>query len=186
MYEPPAPREKGFAERSHTLLGFHAGFPGQLTQDGRELSSSSTLGFNVRGDTPLAKYVLLGPMLQLGAWSADVEPEPSRSYAIDLDLVLRLRLPITTSGPSYQLWLGMPVGLTIDILGDEVDHVAPYGLGWNIGVLLGGAVHVSSKLGLFAETGWLQHKLTHTADVGPDLDFVLQKWCVNVGLAVRN
>jgi hypothetical protein len=186
VYEPPAPPVKAFAERAHTLLGFHLGLPGDAEQDERDEPLGTTLGFNVRGDTPIANYVLLGPMLQLGAWSPDISPEPSNNYYVDLDLVLRVRAPITTSRFNYQLWLGMPIGVTIDVLGSEVPDVSGLGLGWNIGVLFGGAVHFTPKLGLFAEGGWLQHELSHSAEVGQDLDFELRQWCLNLGIVVKN
>lgn len=185
-YEPPAPLVKPFEDRSHTLLAFHLGLPGKVDQDGREQELGTTLGFNVRGDAPVASYVLLGPMLQLGAWSPDTTPETGNNYYVDLDLVLRLRAPITTAKFNYQLWVGMPIGLTIDVLGDEVPNVSPLGLGWNIGVLFGGAVHFTPKFGLFTEAGFLQHKLSHSAEIGPDLDFALRQWCLNLGIVVKN
>jgi hypothetical protein len=124
-------------------------------------------------------------MLQMGSWAPDVTPEPDHNYYIDLDLVLRFRLPITTSKLSYQMWLGMPVGVTVDIWGGDQPGIRP-GLGWNIGVLFGGAVHFTPKFGLFAEVGWLQHKLSHPVDEAADLDFKLQQACLNLGIVVRN
>lgn len=186
VYEPPAPPAKPFEERSHTLLAFHLGLPGGLERDQQEGDLATTLGFNLRSDAPIATYVLLGPMLQLGAWSPDTTPAPGRNYYVDLDLVLRLRAPLTTSSFNYQLWVGLPVGLTLDLLGDDVAQVAGMGLGWNIGVLFGGAAHFTPKFGLFGEVGWLQHKLSHSGDGVPDLDFELRQACLNVGIIVRN
>jgi hypothetical protein len=186
VYEPPAPPVKSFEDRSHTLLAFHLGLPGNMDQDGVERDLGSTYGFNIRGDAPVASYVLLGPMLQLGAWSPDTTPETGNNYYVDLDLVIRLRVPITTSTFNYQLWVGMPIGVTIDVLGDDVANVAGAGLGWNIGALFGGAVHFTPKFGLFSEAGYLQHKLSHSAELGPDLDFALRQWCLNLGIVVKN
>jgi hypothetical protein len=186
VYEPPPPPVKGFEERAHTLLAFHLGLPGNMDQDERGQDLGTTFGFNVRSDAPVASYVLVGPMLQLGAWSPDIEPEPGNNYYVDLDFVLRLRAPITTRHLNYQLWVGMPIGVTIDVLGDDVPDVNTFGLGWNIGVLFGGAVHLTQKFGFFAEGGWLQHKIEHSAEVGPDLDFALRQWCLNLGIVVKN
>jgi hypothetical protein len=186
VYEPPAPPVKSFEARSHTLLAFHLGLPGTMDQDGVERELGTTYGFNIRGDAPVAGYVLLGPMLQLGAWSPDTTPETGNNYYVDLDLVIRLRVPITTSTFNYQLWVGMPIGLTLDVLGDDVPNVAGMGVGWNIGVLFGGAVHFTPKFGLFSEAGYLQHKLSHAAELGPDLDFALRQWCLNLGIVVKN
>lgn len=184
-YEPPPPPIKAFDSRSHALLGFHWGLPGGYELDGNSGDLGSTLGFNLRGDAPVAKYVLLGPMFQMGSWAPDTDPESDHSYYIDLDFVLRLRAPITTSQLNYQLWLGMPVGLTLNVPGGDDDRVG-MGLGWNIGVLFGGAVHFSSKVGLFTEVGWLQHKFAHEVQDAADLDFALQQACLNLGIIVRN
>lgn len=184
-YEPPLPREKDFAELSHALLGFHFGFPGSLQLDDRAAELDHTLGFNLRADAPIAKYVLLGPMLQLGSWRADVTPPAGHNYYIDLDLVLRLRLPLATPGFNYQIWFGAPLGITLDVLGSSSEN-AKLGIGWNTGVLAGGAVHFSRKLGVFAELGWQQHRMAHDRDVGPDLDFALKQTLLNLGFVVRN
>lgn len=182
-YEPPPPPAKEFAELSHSLLGFHLGLPGNVQADERGYNSDTTLGFNVRADTPVAKYLLLGPMLQFGSWRYDVSPPASHNYFVDLDLVVRVRLPIVTSKLNYQVWLGMPIGISIQKL--AVDN-APIGLGWNIGVLFGGAIHLTSKFGLFAEAGWEQHRITHSNDEIPDVDIKLQQPLLNLGFIVRN
>ena len=183
-YEPPPPPVKEFADRSHALLGFHLGLPGTLQADDRARNLDTTLGFNLRADTPVAQYVLIGPLIQFGSWRPDVTPAADHNYYVDLDLVLRFRAPITTSKLNYQLWLGMPIGVSVDKLGDDN---AAIGLGWNIGVLFGGAVHFAPKFGLFAEVGWEQHRMAHSQDNNlPDLDFKLQQALLNLGIVVRN
>jgi hypothetical protein len=184
-YEPPPPPVKELDERSHALLGFHLGLPGNLDVDGRARDLDTTLGFNLRNDSPIAKYVLLGPMLELSSWRPDAAPSTSHNYAVDLDLLLRFRVPITTSQLSYQVWLGMPIGVTLDVLGHS-DTDSSLGIGWNIGVLFGGAVHFTPKFGLFAEVGWQQHRIEHSQDPLPDLDFKLQQAVFNLGIVVRN
>ena len=182
-YEPPAPPVKPFNSRSHSLLGFHLGFPGSLNRDGADQNLDTTLGFNLRTDVPVADYVLLGPMLQLGSWRP--ENATGHSYFIDLDLVLRFRAPITTSNFNYQLWLGMPIGLSASLPGSNFADT-DFGIGWNIGVLFGGAVHFTPKFGLFGEVGWEQHRLTHARQGQSDLDLKLQQALLNLGIVVRN
>lgn len=167
------------------MLAFHYGFAGSLETDGHDGNSGSTLGFNLRSDTPIAGYVLIGPMLQMGAWSSDL-PDADHNYYFDLDLVIRLRYPIVTPTLNYQVWVGMPIGISIDVLGQDLADVSTLGLGWNIGAVLGGAVHLTPKFGLFVEGGWQQHKITHNGGEVQDLDAVLQQWCMNLGIVVRN
>jgi hypothetical protein len=181
--EPPPPPVKPFASRSHSLFGFHLGFPGNLNQDGKDQDLATTLGFNLRTDVPVADYVLLGPMLQLGSWQP--ESATGHSYFVDLDLVLRFRAPITTSKFNYQLWLGMPIGVSVGVPGSNFAD-ADFGIGWNVGVLFGGAAHLTSKFGLFGEVGWEQHRLTHARQDQSDLDLKLQQALLNLGIVVRN
>lgn len=186
VYEPPPPPTKAFAQRSHSMLGFHLGFPAKLERDGQEQNLATTLGFNLRNDVPIAEYVLVGPLLQFGAWSPDITPEPGNNYYVDLSLLLRLRAPLTTSKLNYQIWIGMPVGVTVDILGDDVADKSKVGFGWNIGALFGGAAHFSPKFGMFGELGWMQHKVAHDGEAGPDLDYALRQFLMNIGFVFRN
>jgi hypothetical protein len=187
--EPPLPPPaKAFADQGFFMLGFHYGFPGtvEFEPNAGALGASalaSTYGFNLRGDVPIERFLVVGPLIQFGSWRPDASPAPSRSYYIDADLYIRARLPISLGSTNLQLWLGVPVGLTFDILGSGMANVSGAGLGWNIGVLGGGAVHLTPKLGLFAELGWVQHKVTHDGDA--NLYLRLAQWTLNVGFAFR-
>jgi hypothetical protein len=177
----PPPPARGFADRSFVMFGFHYGFPGTIEGSyGGDRPLGSTLGFNLRGDVPIEKYLVLGPLFQFGAWRPDVTPETSRSYYIDVDLYIRARIPITTASTNFQFWGGMPIGLTFNMLGDGVaPGASTAALGWNFGAMFGGAVHFTPKIGLYVETGWMQHKFTHEAE--PSVSMRLSQWIFNVG-----
>jgi hypothetical protein len=154
-----------------------------------ETGLDPTIGFNLRVDIPVADYLLLGPLFQFGAWRPDVSgPTPSRSYYFDIDLFVRGRIPIEADPVAFQLWAGIPIGLTLSFLGEETGrNLEGFGLGWNIGILFGGAVHFTKKFGMFAEIGWLQHKMSHELDVGSgDVDFRLSQGNFNIGFVFGN
>lgn len=179
--------QKAFDDRRFFMMGFHYGFGGDVETNGAQTSADSTFGFNLRGDVPIERYLLIGPLLQFGAWRADVTPTPSRNYYIDLSLFLRGRIPITTDSTDFQIWAGVPVGVTFDILGQSITGVSDMGLGWNVGVSVGGAVHFTPRLGAFAELGWLQHKMHHGADQGNHgIDFRVAQQVLNLGLVFRD
>jgi hypothetical protein len=184
-YEPPPPIQKPFAARSHAMLGFHFGFGGDLRINEAESSLGNTYGVNLRSDLPIAEYVLLGPLFQFGVWQSDL-PEASSHYYVDLDLYLRLRLPVSSKKNDFQVWAGVPIGLTLNILGEDTTQYAGLGVGWNIGVMVGGAVHFTPKFGLFSELGWQQHKFNHDSDVTENLDHRLAQWKLNLGFVFRN
>jgi len=162
------------------MLGFHYGFSGDLEGDPLTNPLASTYGVNLRGDVPIERYLVLGPLFQFSTWRADSDPAPSRSYAFDVDFYARARLPITVKSTNLQFWAGVPIGFTFEILGPTIPGVSEAGLGWNFGVLAGGAVQFTPKLGVFTELGWLQHKVTHEAE--PSLYLRLAQWVWNVGL----
>lgn len=146
-----------------------------------------------RADSPVAKYVLLGPQLQFGSWRPKPIPsaaplarigESEHSYFMDFDFVIRFRAPITTQKLNYQLWLGMPVGISVGL--PSQSSSLSVGIGWNIGMVFGGAVHFTSKFGMFAEAGWEQHRIAHSQEHESDVDLKLQQPLMNLGFIVRN
>jgi hypothetical protein len=181
IYEPPPPPRVTFAERSHSLLAFHYGFSSTVDVAGEDGPESSVLGVNVRTDMPVAKYFLVGPMLEFGVYDP--------AYYFDLDLTLRARIPIDAGAVQFQIWAGMPIGLTLSFLKDEFaasfrPDVDGFALGWNIGVLFGGAVHFSREFGLFTELGWQQHVMSHARGTG-SVELVLHPWIWNAGFVFR-
>lgn len=189
VYEPPRPPPrvaKPFDEQPFSMLAFHWGFSGKLEQSGIERSLDSTLGVNLRADFPIASYVLIGPMFQFGAWHP--EGAPSHNYYIDVDLFLRGRIPIDLGDQRVQIWGGIPIGLGAGLLGSSnVPGVADSGWGWNVGGMVGAAVHWRSGFGLFTELGWLQHRLSHERQGGGgQLDYRVAQWILNVGIALKN
>jgi hypothetical protein len=195
-YEPPAPPPppKSLLDRSHDMLGLHLGVGGTLERktdstsvsdaftDSRDLAA--TYGVNFRADFPVVRYILLGPMLDLiGAWRPDVDGL-TRDYYTDFDFYLRGRVPIDMGAMGAQFWVGVPIGLSLSFLGaDSSELYDGFGFGWNVGVMLGGAIHFTKKFGLYVEAGWMQHKLSHASanDGGPDTTLTLSQTIMNTG-----
>jgi hypothetical protein len=179
VHEPPPPRRVSFEERGHSMAAFHYGFPSNVLVNDEDGPRDSVLGANLRSDVPVAGYMLVGPMFEFGSY------EPG--YYFDLDVYLRARVPIDAKKVQFQIWAGVPVGLTFSFLsGDFARTLEGFALGWNVGVLLGGAVHFTREFGLFTEGGWQQHKMSHDRTVGGgDVDLVLKPWIWNVGFVFR-
>lgn len=196
VYEPPPPppaERKTFADRIHSGLGFHMGFGGTVERsaDTRlRADLDTTYGANLRSDIPVARYLLLGPLFQFAAYRADVSPKPNRDYTVDIDLYVRGRLPLELDKIGLQLWAGVPVGLTLSFLGATTaenggaatSKLSGFGVGWNIGFLLGGALHFSKTFGMFAEVGWVQHRMSHDFENRDgDTSFAFSQTAVNLG-----
>jgi hypothetical protein len=165
------------------MLAFHYGFPSDLEVAGEDRPSDSVLGINLRTDTPIAKYVLIGPMLEF-SW---YEP----GYTFDLDLYLRGRIPIDAGTVKLQFWAGVPLGLSFSFLSDDFStsfrpDLQGFALGWDVGVLAGGAIHLSRQFGLFTEFGWQRHDVSHPRSTDGSVELVLESPVWNVGLVFRD
>ncbi len=177
--EPPPPKRIPFEERTHSMVAFHYGFPSDLELNDDPTPTESVLGVNLRSDIPVAGYLLVGPMLEFGSY------EPG--YYFDLDVYARARVPIDAKSVQFQIWAGVPIGLTFSFLsGDFARNLEGFALGWNVGVLLGGAVHFSREFGLFTEGGWQEQRMTHDREGGGALSISLQPWVWNVGFVFRD
>jgi hypothetical protein len=181
---PPLP-PRGLANRTYSAIGFHLGFSGSADRGGLSQDLAPTLGFNIRADIPVVKYILVGPLVQFGAWRPEAQggSAPSRNYYVDIDLYLRGRIPIDVDTLGVQVWAGVPIGLTLSFLGnDEGAGLDGFGVGWNVGVMFGGAVHFSNKFGIFTELGWLQHKMSHDRSPGSgSVDLKTSQGVFNIG-----
>jgi hypothetical protein len=183
--EPPPPLgPRSFADRDYSALAFHMGFGGSVQRNGVTQDLDTTLGINVRGDIPIIRYILIGPLVNFGSWRPDV-PGSSHGYYLDIDFYLRGRIPIDLDKIGLSLWAGVPIGLTLDFLdGNLGAGLDGFGIGWNVGVMVGGAVHFTPRFGMFTEIGWLQHKMSHDARSGAvtgSADFTLSQGIFNIG-----
>jgi hypothetical protein len=183
VVEPPPPRRIPFEERSFSMIGVHYRFPTDVMQNGAEGPHGPALGVNLRSDVPVAGYLLVGPMFEFASY------EPG--YYFDLDFYIRARVPIDAKAVQFQLWAGMPIGLTFSFLSDDYalafePDLDGFSLGWNIGFLFGGAVHFSRNFGIYSELGWQQHKMSHDRLGGGEVDLEFKPWVWNVGFVLRN
>jgi hypothetical protein len=149
----------------------------------------TSYGVNVRSDLPVLRYLVLGPLFQVGAYRLDREPKPNRDYYADVDLFVRGRLPIEFDRLALQLWAGVPIGLTLSFLGSTSagaagtsNELSGFGVGWNFGILAGGAVHFSKVFGMFVEMGWQSHRMSHDfANRSGDVSLKVSQTIINLG-----
>jgi hypothetical protein len=181
--EPPAPlAPRGFADRDYSGLAFHMGFGGSVSRNGVSSDLDTTLGVSIRGDIPIIRYMLIGPLVNFGSWRPDISGS-SHGYYLDIDFYLRGRIPIDLDKIGLSFWAGIPIGFTMNFLdGNLGAGLDGFGIGWNVGVLVGGAVHFTPRFGMFSEIGWLQHKMSHDGrDGSPSADFTLSQGIFNIG-----
>lgn len=122
----------------------------------------STLGGQFGFDAVVSRFVSLGAEARIGA--SKWEKLRDRSKLIDLDFKPRLRLPLR--GTPIELYIAVPVGLTIPRLSDAVDPGTNLGngkAGWNFGVGPGINLFLGDTFGINAEPIWMFHKFKDDA-----------------------
>jgi hypothetical protein len=191
VYEPPPPPPppKNALDRDHDMLGLHLGLGGSVDENSASRDLATTYGATLRMDFPVVRYLLIGPLFQFAGWRRDIE-DATYDYYTDVDFYLRGRVPIPLGGEAgAEFWAGVPIGLTLSFLGpDRTDQqgLSGFSAGWNVGVMLGGAILFTRKFGLFTEVGWMQHKVHHESESTgfPDVTFTWSQTLLNVGFVL--
>jgi hypothetical protein len=189
--EPPPPpmASNSFMDRSYSALAFHMGFAGSVERNGVSRDLAATLGVNLRADIPVVRYLLVGPLIQFGAWRTQTPSggqTPDHNYYLDIDLYVRGRIPIQLDTIGLSVWGGVPIGLTMDFLGDdEGAGLDGFAVGWNVGAMAGAGIHFTKKFGMFTEFGWMQHKMSHDFSSGSgSADFWMGQGVFNIGFII--
>ncbi len=141
---------------------------------------------------PLHRYFVLGGLFGIHSWQTS--GGGSRNLMLDLSLVPQGRFPVT---PDVELFLGLPVGLTLDFLNNAsasaagVNVSAGTGVGFNLALLFGARFALSKSVGLLAEIGYTLHDFSHTIKVQTPIagisasasaDYTLEQLALNAGV----
>ena len=103
------------------MAAFHYGFSSNVLVNDEDGPRGPVLGANLRSDHPLAGYVLVGPMFEFASYEL--------GYYFDLDVYVRARVPIDAKKVQFQIWAGVPVGLTFDFLSGDLARTLDSGRG---------------------------------------------------------
>jgi long-subunit fatty acid transport protein len=118
---------------------------------------------------------MLGVRVMLQSWKHEFLVETFGSDDVmltHLDGIVGLRIPLL---PSFQVYLRIPVGLTmtteptnmLDVLESRTgaDWYLDFGTGWNVGLDLGAMYKVDERFALGVELSWLYVSLSQEGEV---------------------
>lgn len=130
------------------------------------LALDPTVGFGVRFEAAVQRYVALGASFELLTlqWEG---MGSTREEVLDFDGFLRSRYPIELpdAGLTLEPYLSVPVGFSMAVLEDQDGDGEKVWPGWNIGVLAGLYVVLEElPLGFFVELGWRHHQVYNEED----------------------
>lgn len=113
---------------------------------------------------PMQTYVTLGTELRLIRYRG--EDGDDRSSLIDFSFMPAVRYPFAIGDLELEPYLGLPLGLTVNVLNEDPPGDAGKGsVGFHIGVLAGLAMQLPFGLGFFVEAGWLHHQAFDSDDI---------------------
>lgn len=146
------------------------------------------VGFDVPVGTP---YFHLGGMVGAVSWISDTgdDLQLGRNTWLDFDLTLRGQVEFVDG--LLDLYLMVPVGLTVNVFSERTAEVEDvrwgHGPGFNVGAALGLAVDVGGD-GVFVESGWTMRRFFHESRgelfgerVTFERDVTTHQWHVGAG-----
>jgi hypothetical protein len=137
---------------------------------------ATSYGGAIEIEVPLAPFFSLGGELALLAWTTDGDGQEfdlDRNLLTSISLVPRLRLPFEGDHVHGAMYLGVPVGVSINAMDDTFDPFMNItgadlgtGVGYNVGARVGAQVFFTPRIGLTAELEYRYHAFRHNVNGG--------------------
>ena len=151
-----------------------------------EGDANPSIGFDVRGEVPVADFLVIGGWFELLTLQSDVM-NAQREATFGIDGYVRARWVFELGDGSFFLepYVLLPIGFTGAVVDDDDGSGDDLWPGWNTGVF-GGAQFLSAMgLGGYLELGWRHGEIYQTfpiAGVDTDWSIVLNELALNVGV----
>jgi hypothetical protein len=142
--------------RVSLYAGPRLGGSAQFSFDGDSETADMAVGgsLGVRLEVPVARYFVIGGFFDFASLQLDFGDgfEPAdRLNVLNVGLWLKVRALVELQSAIMEIYLGVPVGLSVAVSTEEdVDN----DLGYGLGALGGVQVHLNQTLGLFVEAGF--------------------------------
>jgi hypothetical protein len=149
-----------------------------------------TWGGGVHILCPVIKWFAIGGQVAVQSWSPDNADDSN--VLLDIVALPAGLLPLTDS---VQLTLSVPLGISLDFVGDDaagtdvIGAEVTTGFGFTIGIMLGAQFAVSDGFGVLAELGYVGHGWTHEveASAGPlttssEFELNTSQFALNLGV----
>jgi len=159
----------------------------------RDYDEETTNGLALRAEYPLGRYVQLGFATTFNWWALEVQDNNNidRNLYVDLAPSLKLRAPFM--GGRGEVFVDVPIGLTIAKLSKEsanalltgTNSKAETGVGWNAGIMAGASIRVHGRFSIQARLGWQGRggsiPIASQQAQSKDLEYSLHQLALNFG-----
>lgn len=173
------------------------GFSGNAKLDRfeREVDLETTYGGAIELEAPILPFFSLGGEVAVLAWTTEPEQDLdlNRNVLTDVSVVPRLRIPFEGKQMHGAMYLGVPIGFSINVLDDSYDDALDIvgtdvrtGVGYNVGARVGAQLFFTPNAGLTAELEYRYHHIRHRLDatIGDDdhVNIKLRQLMLQVGV----
>jgi hypothetical protein len=149
--------------------------------------AEATVGFALFAQYEVFRYIDIGLLFGFN-WLATEGMDDGNvdaNAAIDIDALLKLKYPFMDG--RFEIYLAVPIGLTIVVPSDDYEklfNVKPEtGIGMNVSVLPGISYRFWGGLGAFLELGWVFRMAKHGfKGADAELEFNVSQFALNFGL----
>ncbi len=160
-----------------------------------DVDLEATIGFAPFIEYKLHKYISVGGLFGVNFWLDENMDAGNldRNTLLDIDALVRVHYPFLKG--KMELYVALPVGLTVSIPSDEVEdgykaagQELKTGIGANVSLLAGVAYTVWRQLDLFLELGWVLHYAKHDIEANGqtfDHEGLMNQMALNFGGAWR-
>lgn len=157
-----------------------------------DLSLDTSYGGAIELEAPVVEAFSLAAEVAVTSWRPD-HMDLGRIILSDVSIVPRLRLPFEGNVIHGALYIGVPVGLSLNFFTNDHDPDLQLrelgldtGVGYNVGGRVGIQLFPTPSVGLTADVEYRYHRLSHelegAAAGGDDMDVHLRQLVVQAGL----
>ncbi len=187
-----------FADGVRVGGGLVTGFAGNLELDVDALlfpdvddDLKASIGFDAFVEYAFMRYLAIGARSSLVWWNADSfqDAEISRSFLWTIDALAKAKYPFAIENLAAEVFLAVPLGLTVSAPSGEIDGNPDVAPGFNIAIMGGFALWFTETIGAYTQVGWQWHWVSHELrEPDPNVDVAARlsqlRWTFGLTLAL--
>lgn len=154
---------------------------GDLGEGTVSLDLDPSIAAGLRLVHPMQTYVTLAAELRFIRWRN--EDAEDRNTLFDFSVMPAARYVFDLGSVELEPYLGLPLGLTVNLFNEDLPDVGKGSVGFHIGLFAGITLQLPFGLGIFLETGWLHHQAFDKGESDTRYRLVLNQAVFHAGLS---
>ena len=146
----------------------------------------TTFGFQLGADFVVHRFIAVGFEYRFGAFNTEGGDDNNNDRSKMFDFAFKPRGRYAFDNLPLEIYLTVPVGLTIPRLSSDVPGDLDERVGWNLGAGGGATYFIGSRFGVNIEPIWLMHRFKVDGPLGVDGTYTTKQFnlLLNAVLAI--